>query len=128
MRRFAVAAAVLTLALAGAGPAPAPFQLALPLECTPGRDCLVQNYTDHDPGPGRRDFACGPLTYDHHNGTDFRVSDMAAQRRGVKVLAAAPGVVLRTRDGVPDISFRDLPTPVPSNRACGNGLVIQHAG
>ncbi len=130
MRKPVLAAAILSLGLAAGAAAPpsAPFQLALPLDCTPGRDCLVQNYTDHDPTPGRRDFACGPLTYDHHQGTDFRIPDMAAQRRGVKVLAAAPGVVLRVRDGVDDISFRDLPTPVPSNRACGNGLIIQHAG
>ncbi len=129
MRRLALATAVsaMALGLGGAG-APAPIQLALPIDCTPGRDCLVQNYTDHDPTPGRRDFACGPLTYDHHQGTDFRIPDMAAQRRGVKVLAAAAGTVLRTRDGVDDISFRDRPAPVPSNRACGNGLIIQHPG
>ena len=54
MRRLALATAVSAMALGlGAAGAPAPIQLALPIDCTPGRDCLVQNYTDHDPTPRR---------------------------------------------------------------------------
>ncbi len=129
MRGAATIAALLLLGAAPvAGRAQAPFQLALPIDCAPGRTCFVQNYTDHDPSPAAKDYACGPLTYDGHKGTDFRLPDLAAQRRGVKVLAAAPGVVLRMRDGTPDISIRDRPDRVPSDRACGNGLIIQHAG
>jgi hypothetical protein len=67
----------------------------LPIACTIGKDCWVQNYVDHAPGPGAMDYTCGHLTYDKLAGTEIRLSDQAAVRRGVPVLAAAPGVVLR---------------------------------
>src|SRR5262245_33586118 len=45
----------------------------LPLECGANASCFIQNYADHDPGPAARDPTCGPLTYDGHDGLDFRV-------------------------------------------------------
>src|SRR6185295_19509977 len=86
--------------------APEPPRLAFPLACEIGRTCEVQHYVDRDPGPGVRDYRCGRRTYDKHNGIDIRLLDMAAQRAGVDVLAAAPGRVARLRDGVADISIR----------------------
>ena len=110
MRRWL---ALAPLALLGAA-APAPkLQLAWPIDCRLGTTCAVQNYPDDDPGPGARDYACHGRTYQKHNGTDIRLTSMALERRGVNVLAAAPGTVLRTRDGIEDRSIRDEP-PAPS--------------
>src|SRR5262249_323708 len=66
--------------------------------------------------------------YDKHNGIDIRLLDMAAQKRGVAVLAAAPGRVARLRDGVQDISIRTPGAPSVDGRECGNGVVIDHGG
>ncbi|MDP3767388.1 MAG: M23 family peptidase, partial [Dehalococcoidia bacterium] len=55
---------ILALALA-AGLAPAaatqtpPPELSLPIACTIGRTCELQNHVDRDPGPGARDYRCG---------------------------------------------------------------------
>jgi murein DD-endopeptidase MepM/ murein hydrolase activator NlpD len=103
-----------------------PLELGLPVDCEVGRSCAIQNYVDRDPLLGARDYACGTLTYDGHNGTDFRVPSMAAQRAGVDVLAAADGEVLRTRDGMPDVSMAAPPAPSVADRECGNGIVLSH--
>ena len=79
-----------------------PPRLQVPVDCRPGQDCFIHNYMDALPGPGARDHACGPLANDGHQGTDFRVRDLAEVTRGVVVLAAAEGRVLRVRDGLPD--------------------------
>ncbi|HWS74145.1 MAG TPA: M23 family metallopeptidase [Quisquiliibacterium sp.] len=106
----------------------APLRFGLPIRCTPGEDCFVQNYFDRDPGSGRRDFACGHLSYDAHKGTDFRVRSLAHMTRGVEVVAAAPGVVQRTRDGEPDISLRERGSENLRGREAGNGVLIDHGG
>lgn len=110
-------AVLLTLALAS--PAGA-FELALPVDCTLGDTCYIQQYPDHDPGPGAADFTCGPLSYDGHDGTDFAVPTRAAMETGVDVLAAAPGLVKGIRDGVQDLA------PWVEGRECGNGVLIDH--
>jgi len=120
----AAVAAIFSPALtraAGEGP-----KLAFPLACQIGQTCEVQHYVDRDPGPGVLDYHCGHRTYDKHNGIDIRLLDMAAQRRGVDVLAAAPGRVARLRDGVPDISVRTRGTAAVAGQECGNGVVIDH--
>ena len=115
----------LALALLAASPAAA-LDLAFPVACTPGEDCYLQNLFDHDPGPDARDAACGPLAYDGHDGTDIAVPTLADQARGVDVLAAAPGVVSATRDGVPD-ALQGLPdSPDVSDIECGNGVLLIH--
>jgi hypothetical protein len=114
---------------AAAAPADAPPKLAFPVACTPGQTCEIQHYVDRDPGPGTRDYRCGLETYQGHDGVDIRVPDLAAQRRGVAVLAAAPGKVVGMRDEMADISITAPGAPpVPSNRMCGNGVVIDHGG
>lgn len=107
----------LTLALAC--PAGA-FELVLPVDCILGDTCYIQQFYDHNPGPEARDFTCGPLSYEGHDGTDFALPTRAAMAEGVAVLAAAPGKVTATRDGVQDFA------PVKPGRECGNGLVIDH--
>ena len=105
-----------------AAPAAAAPALQLPLDCTPGVDCFVQNYVDVDPGPAARDFTCGPLTYDGHRGTDFRLLDRAVVRRGVEVRAVAAGRVLAVRDGEADDAAGFVDSI--AGRECGNGLWV----
>jgi hypothetical protein len=105
--------------------ADAPLQVQLPVDCEVGNSCFVQNLVDHDPGPGASDFMCGHLTYDGHNGTDFRVPDVPSAE-SVDVLAAADGKVLRRRDGMADVSVRKIGVDAVTGSNCGNGLVIDH--
>jgi hypothetical protein len=102
------------------------LRLALPVACEIGRDCFVQNFFDHDPGPERRDYACGSLSYDGHNGTDFRVADIPAMTRGVTVVAAAGGTVKAVRDGMPDVGLAGTSREALKGREAGNGVVIDH--
>ncbi|MBA3939759.1 MAG: M23 family peptidase [Sphingopyxis sp.] len=95
-----------------------------PVGCTIGRSCLIQKLVDHDPGPARRDFRCGTLTTDGHDGTDIRLRTMADMRAGYVVVAAAAGRVLRTRDGEPDISVDERPSL--DGKDAGNAVVIDH--
>ena len=115
------------LALAGAGfPAHAQsIQLALPIACEPGRTCYIQNYTDLDPSRSARDYKCGTLTYDDHNGTDFRLPSLPVQRAGVDVRAAAGGRILRTRNDAPDGAFTRSGREAVREAECGNGVVIE---
>jgi hypothetical protein len=103
-----------------------PIALTLPMACELGVTCFVQNYVDHDSSKLVRDYACGGRTYDGHDGTDIRVPDLEIQRKGVEVLAAAPGRVARMRDGVEDISVRTSGKAAVIGKECGNGAVIEH--
>lgn len=88
----------------------------------------MQNYVDIDPTGEVSDYACGGATYDGHKGTDFRVRSAAAAKAGVDVLAAAPGVVKGTRDGMQDIFAKSVAPGSLAGRECGNGVVIDHGG
>ena len=103
------------------------IRLGMPIACEPGRTCYIQNYVDADPSPSAKDYKCGTLTYDAHNGTDFRVPSLQAQQAGVEVLAAANGRVLRMRDGAPDGLFRRSTREAVRDVECGNGVVVEHA-
>lgn len=102
------------------------IQLGMPIACEPGKTCYIQNYTDRDPSPAARDFKCGTLTYDGHNGTDFRLPSLQAQRAGVDVLASASGRVLRTRGNLPDGAFHKGAREAVRDVECGNGVLVQH--
>ncbi len=101
---------------------------AFPVDCDYGVDCFIQNYVDHDPGRDSVDYACGWLTYDGHDGTDIRLPRIADIPSNVLVLAAADGVVLRTRDGMVDQLVSELPPAATAGREAGNGVVIDHGG
>src|SRR5689334_18360626 len=103
-----------------------PIVLDLPLDCTLGETCAIQQYVDHDASAAARDYQCGSLSYDGHNGTDFRLLSRALQRAGVNVLAAADGLVLRVRANVEDVIIAPNDTLPDPDRMCGNGLVIAH--
>ncbi|MCL4744774.1 MAG: M23 family metallopeptidase [Burkholderiaceae bacterium] len=111
---------------AGAAAAADEFRLGLPVRCTPGADCFIQNYVDRDPGPGWRDYACGHLAYDGHLGTDFRVASLAQMDQGVEVLASAPGRVVAVRDGEPDVAVGERGRATVLGREAGNGVRIDH--
>lgn len=116
-----VFAAVTILGGPAASDAPS---LGLPIDCVLGVDCDIQQYVDDDPGPDAVDFAGGPLTYDGHTGTDFRVNDLEAMRQGVPILAPADGRVIAIRDGEVDRIVAD-PSEVAGTE-CGNGVVLDH--
>lgn len=97
-------------------------ELQMPVDCTLGQSCYIQNYVDRDPGPGARDVGCGGLTYDGHKGTDFALPTVAAMRTGVEVRAAAPGVVRAIRDGETDRAF--IEGVSVAGKECGNGIVV----
>jgi Peptidase family M23 len=113
---------ILTMAPVQAGA----FDLALPVDCTLGETCFVQNYFDRDPGPAATDFTCGPLTYDGHDGTDIALNTDSAMNEGVAVMAAADGTVRGIRDEMPDIRISDPAAPPLDGRDCGNGVAIDH--
>lgn len=100
----------------------------LPLNCSLGDVCVVQNYADADASAGSaQDPDCGPLTYDGHDGLDFR-APAALARRGVAVLAPAAGIVAGARDGEPDGVFIRDGLAALNGRDCGNGVSITHEG
>jgi hypothetical protein len=125
---FAVLAAGLLAPAAATRAAPEGPKLDLPLACQVGRTCEVQHYVDRDAGAGALDYRCGRRTYDGHNGVDIRLLDLAQQRRGVDVLAAAAGRVARLRDTMADVSVRDAAAPKVEGVECGNGVVVDHGG
>lgn len=100
--------------------------LRLPLDCDIPHVCQVQNHFDHDPGSGFSDYACGRLGYDDHDGVDLRLPNLAHMNAGVSVLAAAPGQVRGVRDGMDDISVKDVGRQAIRGREAGNGVVIRH--
>jgi len=125
MRELALA---LTLLAPVAFPATGAPALGLPIDCPAEMGCFIQQYVDHDPGPGARDFTCEGLTYDTHKGTDFGLPSLAAMTEGVPVIASAPGVVRGVRDGMPDIVYTPERAAGMDGRDCGNGVAIRHEG
>ncbi|HVZ27824.1 MAG TPA: M23 family metallopeptidase [Rhizomicrobium sp.] len=126
MPRTPLAFGALLFWLAAPGRAAEPFRLEVPIGCAVGRTCFIQQYFDHDPGPGAADYRCGVKVYDGHDGTDFRIPSLTEQRRGVNVLAAASGIVNSVRDGMPDMDVRVAGAESVKGRECGNGVLIFH--
>lgn len=106
-----------------------PGWLNLPVQCAIGQDCWPLQQFDHQPGPGYQDYSCGDRAYDGHDGIDFGLATFADMRRSVAVVAAAPGRILRVRDGEQDgiVAARGL-AAIPKDRMCGNGVLIEHGG
>jgi len=124
---IAASAALFAMAGAAAPATPAvPITLVWPAACKVGATCEIQHYIDHDVSAAVKDYACGDRTYDSHDGVDIRLPDLAAEKAGVAVLAAANGTVLRTRDGVADVSVTDIGQAAIKDVECGNGVMIAH--
>jgi hypothetical protein len=124
---FILAFALVVASLARPAAAQQPV-FSLPVACEMGIVCTVQNYVDHDAGPGVADYTCGQLAYDGHDGTDIRVPNMTFVARGVPVLAAAAGTVVGRRDGVRDVNVREIGAEAVAGIDCGNGVLLDHGG
>src|SRR5437899_10324346 len=120
--------ALILLFLAGATDAEAEevISLALPIKCQPGLTCFFQNYVDHDASDKVLDYRCGGRSYDGHDGTDIRIRNLEIQRRGIEVLAAAPGRVIGTRNDMEDVSVKAAGKAAIAGKECGNGVVVEH--
>ena len=126
VRLAAAAFPALAVLVAAASAAAQSIVLNWPVDCRYGEDCFIQNYVDHDPGPGRVDYACGRLSYDGHNGTDIRLVNYPAIEGRVHVLAAADGIVLRTRDSVRDVNVNEIGHSAVEGIEAGNAVVVAH--
>ncbi|MFN5589203.1 MAG: M23 family metallopeptidase [Holosporales bacterium] len=103
-----------------------PPSLSLPIACTPGRDCWVVNYFDHDHSKEFQDYRCSWRGYDGHTGIDISVGTLDRMNAGVSILAAADGTVIGGRDGEADKGIAR--GEVLTVKECGNGLRIDHGG
>lgn len=131
---LAIRALLIPILLLACFPAAAQPELVMPVRCDPGKDCWVVNYVDHDPGEGIRDYTCGKATYNvtskrgnRHQGVDIAIRDLAVMAGGVEVLAAAPGIVRGVRDGMKDVSVREIGHAALKGKDCGNRVGIEHA-
>jgi hypothetical protein len=125
---MAVVAISAILLLPATSPSPSgvkPIKLGLPIDCTLGEDCFVQNYVDMDPGAEARDFNCGRLAYNNHQGTDFRLRNQKALQRPYSALATAPGKVVQVINNRPDHNFKK---GAYTALDCGNAVMIDHGG
>ena len=125
MRALRHALAVLSLTVAAPAAAEPPT-LSLPIDCTLGTSCYIEDYVDARPGEGQRDFTCGLKSRDGHRGTDIVLFSFEDMARGVDVLAAAPGVVDATRDGMEDVPVSAATRKAIQGRECGNAVRINH--
>ena len=129
MKRAALSLALLLMggvATAASGETAPGF--ALPLDCAFGEDCFIQHYPDLDPTEAASDYRCGQLSYDGHNGTDFRLSSVAQMDAGVEVRAAAPGKVVKVHDGEEDSFALSTDPEATPDATGGNSVVIDHGG
>ena len=124
MKQF-TAGAILGLLLAAPAVAEAP-RLALPIDCDLGTTCYIEDYVDIQPGEGQRDYTCGIKSRDGHRGTDIGLLSFEAMEAGVNVLAAAPGRVAATRDGMQDVAVTPESRASIEGRECGNAVRIDH--
>ena len=125
MRRLWSALGSILISVAAPAAAEMPI-LDLPIDCALGQTCYVEDYVDTDPGSGQRDHACGLKSRDDHRGTDIVLLSFEAMEAGVNVLAAAPGMVAATRDGVPDVAVTPENRADIEGRECGNAVRIDH--
>jgi len=117
---------VVLLVVVGRSANAEPPILSVPIACELGDDCWIVNYFDADPSESASDYTGGSRTYDGHGGTDFAIRDLEAMAAGIKVLAAAPGVVKALRDGMADINVAETGRAAVTKRECGNGVLINH--
>jgi murein DD-endopeptidase MepM/ murein hydrolase activator NlpD len=123
---FRIGAALFAFLCVSPAGAAETIRLSLPVNCELGVICFIQQYVDPQVGTGAGDYKCNNMSYHGHKGTDFRVRDYVDMQRGVAVIAAAPGVVSATRDGMPDISMREVGVAALLGNLAGNGVVIDH--
>ena len=107
----------------------AEMKFGWPVACMPGQTCWIVNYVDDDPlKTSAKDFECGDMTYEGHDGTDIAIKDHKSIENNIPVLAAADGTVLRTRNSVEDRkgTASDLQASSEAKNECGNAVIIAH--
>ena len=102
------------------------IEFGSPVNC-PEQGCIVAQYVDLDPESSAYDYRCGDQTYPGHKGTDITVVDFSRYEMPVDVVAAADGIVLRTRDGMDDVNVTTIDMATISGREVGNGVIVEHA-
>jgi len=102
--------------------------LQLPIDCTLGENCWITRYSDREKGKGKADYMCGRRTQHNHRGTDFAVANFGQMAKGVAVLAAADGQVLRMRNDMADRAVSTETRAAIKGKECGNAVVLQHSG
>lgn len=128
LRASCLATLLVATAAGASATAQAPdFILDFPVDCTPGRDCDIWALVDVDPSPdGYADYRCGLRAYEGHKGVDIALADPAGMAAGVRVRAAAGGVVVGVRDGMTDRLLLEGQGQTVAGRECGNGVRIDH--
>ena len=103
--------------------------LALPIDCTIGKDCWVQNLVDFNLKDGAwQDPYCGTATFDKHKGTDIRVPFVKDLKPGIEILAMADGEVMGLRRNMPDVLAQNADDVRRiQGKECGNGAILRHA-
>lgn len=104
------------------------FQLQFPVKCTINKDCWLVNYVDDDFSTNWHDYTGGRETYEGHTGTDIAIKDISKMKQGVDVIAAASGIVVTTRDGVPDKNALSQNINQLKKIGCGNRVAIKNSG
>lgn len=102
------------------------FQLQFPVKCTINNDCWILNYVDNDPTSNWHDYKGGRQTYEGHTGTDIAIKNISRMKQGVDVVATQGGLVIATRDGVPDKNALSQDLNQLQNIGCGNRVAIKH--
>jgi len=105
-------------------------QLLWPVSCQLNQNCWIVHHVDVNKNTQKsQDYACGSLTYEAHKGTDIAVQDLHHLERGIDILAALGGTVLRVRNDMKDHAYSKIQknkTIETFGRDCGNGVVIDH--
>ena len=99
-------------------------ELKFPVDCKLGKTCYIQHYVDLDPSNNKKEVGGGKLTTNSHGGTDIALPTYAEMNKGVDVLAADKGKVIKVRNSEDDHDSRDY--EFDSKKPCGNGVIIQH--
>lgn len=105
-----------------------PIVLNWPISCIINENCFIQQYMDIDESEGILDYAGGKATYNGHKGTDIRLKNIKAMKKGINVLSSAQGKVMGIRNNLRDKLVRNNKDRVNlKGKDCGNGVVISHA-
>jgi murein DD-endopeptidase MepM/ murein hydrolase activator NlpD len=98
-----------------------PQKLAWPIDGEPFSDVNFTNYVDLDPTAGIRDYQNGIASYDGHDAWDIGPWNFQAQDAGIRLYAAADGIVTAVNDGAYDRQTAWL-SPAPQ----ANYVIVDH--
>ncbi|MCA9177360.1 MAG: VCBS repeat-containing protein, partial [Planctomycetales bacterium] len=112
-----------TFTFTAVAPTTLPNKFIWPVEGQPFTEINITNYVDVDPTAGILDYMGGNATYDGHTAWDLAPGTFRQMDLGVKVYAAADGIVEIVHDGEFDRQTEGFDiTPVPT----ANAIRIDH--